>query len=453
MKTIAILWNSMGNNFLEALKDIEQISIVHDCFKINFNDNFSSFISDIYPYKGDQKWKLDYKIGIMNNRYTKNEVMILFLEIPDSKRVYIERKKTYIYENVEKIKKFIRCKYKEKVLNYSFDNIFHMTDDESEYLKTLQIIKKYLIISFINNQQGFIELNKYLYSSKNYIEKNELNGKRDKFWFAGDMFMYKKAKDKTYELYSELFADEMAGIFGLECTKNIPTIYNDCTGMTTLNFINNDELFIDGSHIIDFCITGNIEQNLSLSMDKICKFNNLEMLSYLIEDYCLRNNLICNNEIFEHLQKMFVFDTILLQTDRNPNNWGILINKKERTVRVAPLYDNTNMMGMNKDIKYLLSLSLEDVYHLPTVLVPSSNDSFFEHRLDLIRRIDNDSIISIFEDYLNMMKNLNIDKVFSDIEKKSNIIIPYDFKHTVRTFLIGNINNLDCIIKTKQKIK
>lgn len=96
MKTIAILWNSMGNNFLEALKDIEQISIVHDCFKINFNDNFNSFISDIYPYKGNQKWKIDYKIGIMNNRYTKNEVMILFLEIPDSKRVYIERKKIYI---------------------------------------------------------------------------------------------------------------------------------------------------------------------------------------------------------------------------------------------------------------------------------------------------------------------------------------------------------------------
>ena len=41
MKTIAILWNSMENNFLEALKDIEEFSIVHDCFKINFNDNLA----------------------------------------------------------------------------------------------------------------------------------------------------------------------------------------------------------------------------------------------------------------------------------------------------------------------------------------------------------------------------------------------------------------------------
>ena len=453
MKTIAILWNSMENNFLEALKDIEQFSIVHDCFKINFNDNFSSFISDIYPYKGDQKWKLDYKIGIMNNQYTKNEVMILFLEIPDSKRVYIERKKTYIYENVEKIKKFIRCKYKEKVVNYSFDNIFHMTDDESEYLKTLQIIKKYLIISFVNNQQGFIKLNNYLHISKNFIEKNELNGKRDKFWLADGMFMYKKAKEKTYELYSELFTDEMSGIFGLECTKNIPTIYNGCKGVITLNFIDNDEFFIDGSHIIDFCITGNSGQNLSLSMDKICRFNNLEMLSYLIENYCLKNNLIYTDEILEHLQKMFVFDTILLQTDRNPNNWGILINKKKHTVRVAPLYDNTNMMGMNKDIDYISRLSLEDVYHFPTVLVPSSNDSFFEHRLNLVKRIKDNSIISIFDNYLDKVRNIDIDKVFYDIEMQNNIIIPYDFKYIIKTFLIGNINNLDCIIKTKKKIK
>lgn len=203
----------------------------------------------------------------------------------------------------------------------------------------------------------------------------------------------------------------------------------------------------------DFCITGNSEQNLSLSMDKICKFNNLEMLSYLIENYCLKNNLIYTDEILEHLQKMFVFDTILLQTDRNPNNWGILINKKKHTVRVAPLYDNTNMMGMNKDIDYILRLSLEDVYHFPTVLVPSSNDSFFEHRLNLVKRIKDNSIISIFDNYLDKVRNIDIDKVFYDIEMKNNIIIPYDFKYIIKTFLIGNINNLDCIIKTKKKIK
>lgn len=150
---------------------------------------------------------------------------------------------------------------------------------------------------------------------------------------------------------------------------------------------------------------------------------------------------------------MFVFDTILLQTDRNPNNWGILINKKKHTVRVAPLYDNTNMMGMNKDIDYILRLSLEDVYHFPTVLVPSSNDSFFEHRLNLVKRIKDNSIISIFDNYLDKVRNIDIDKVFYDIEMKNNIIIPYDFKYIIKTFLIGNINNLDCIIKTKKKIK
>ena len=111
------------------------------------------------------------------------------------------------------------------------------------------------------------------------------------------------------------------------------------------------------------------------------------------------------------------------------------------------------MMGMNKDIDYISRLSLEDVYHFPTVLVPSSNDSFFEHRLNLVKRIKDNSIISIFDNYLDKVRNIDIDKVFYDIEMKNNIIIPYDFKYIIKTFLIGNINNLDCIIKTKKKIK
>ena len=81
MKTIAILWNSMEDNFNEALQDINEQAQILDCFKVDFNDNFDKFISDIYPYSGDEKWKLEYKINIMNNKYKKNEVLILFLDI------------------------------------------------------------------------------------------------------------------------------------------------------------------------------------------------------------------------------------------------------------------------------------------------------------------------------------------------------------------------------------
>ena len=453
MRAIAILWNSMENNFDEALSDIKRFSEIQECFKINFDNNFDEFISDIYPYSGDQKWKLDYKINIMNNKYTKNEVMILFLEIPNSNKIYCERKKTFLYENIENLKEFIRSKYKVKVKNYSFDNVFHMTDDELEYEKTLQIIKKHLMISFINSNQGFINLNNYLGNDRQIVEKNELNGKRDKFWFADNLFMYKKAKEDSYELYSELFVDEMARILGLECAKYIPTIYNNSAGLTTLNFAQDDEILIDGSHIIDFNITGEINRQLVSPIESICKFNNFEVLPSLLEKYCLKNDLEYDDNLIDHLKKVFVFDAILLQTDRNPNNWGVLINKKSRKIKIAPLYDNSNIMGMNKRVEQVFKLDLEGIYKLPTMMIYNFGDSFFEHKLDAIKKIDDNYIISIFNEYLSKIRSINIDTIFSNIEYNYNIVLPESFKCFIKSWLCENINNLDSIIKVKQKVK
>lgn len=47
---------------------------------------------------------------------------------------------------------------------------------------------------------------------------------------------------------------------------------------------------------------------------------------------------------------MYVLDMILLQTDRNPYNWGIIVNEKDKIVELAPLFDNSNICGMNKDV-------------------------------------------------------------------------------------------------------
>ena len=37
--------------------------------------------------------------------------------------------------------------------NYNFDNVFHMTDDEKEYLFTLKILSEYLKNYSIENQK------------------------------------------------------------------------------------------------------------------------------------------------------------------------------------------------------------------------------------------------------------------------------------------------------------
>lgn len=449
MKTIAILWNSMEDNFNDALEDINEQAHILDCFKVDFNNNFDKFISDIYPYSGDEKWKLEYKINAMNNKYKKNEVLILFLDIPSSNKIYCERKNIYLYENVEKLKKCIRDKYKNIVKNYSFDNIFHMTDDELEFDKTLLIIKKHFILSWINNRKGFIRLNDYLINDKDIIETNELNGKREKFWFADMLFMYKKEKFNSYELYSELFADEIARILGLKCSTYFPAIYNNSRGVITLNFIEREEEFISGSKIIDFYLNEKKTEEIISPIEFICKFNNFEQLPSIIKNYCLKNNLYYNPDIILELKKYFVFDFILLQTDRNPNNWGILLDKKNNTIRLAPLYDNSNIMGMNKSIEQIVNLSLMDIYKLPTSLLLDVNDNFFDHKLSLLQKIEDNYIIDIFNEYLNMLINIDIDLLFSKVEKLYGINIPNNFKTTMNRLFSFNINNLYSIINKK----
>lgn len=453
MKAIAILWNSMENYFNDAISDIGAFCGIDDIIKINFDNNFASFITDIYPYVGKDKWKLEYKINIMNNRYTRNEVVILFLNIPHSKKVYCERKKTYVYENVEKLKQFIRNKYKNLVIDYSFDNIFHMTDDELEYEKTLLIIKKHFLVNLINSSHGFVHLDNYLIGPKNPIKKSELNGKRDKFWFAGNLFMYKTIKEDSYEVYAELFADAIAKILGIESAFYIPTEYHNSRGNITLNFINKNEIFIDGSHIINFYLTGSNEKNDTMSMEIICQYNNFEALPTIIENFCIKNNLHYDVNIIIGLKKMFVFDMILLQTDRHPNNWGILINRKSNVVKLAPMYDNSSIMGMNKNITKIIKSKLNDIYNFPTMMVPTSQNSFFDYKLNLVENVDDEELISIFSEYLNLLKSINIDLIFTNIQNLNNITIPLNFKLKIKELLYANIDNLSFIMAKKNKNK
>ena len=45
--------------------------------------------------------------------------------------------------NMERMKNSIRNKYSQMIQNYFFDNVFHMTDDETELANTLEVIKEY----------------------------------------------------------------------------------------------------------------------------------------------------------------------------------------------------------------------------------------------------------------------------------------------------------------------
>lgn len=153
MKSIGILWNSMNNFRESAFDDIREYAKIEEVLYIDFGEQFRPFIKSLYPFDGRHKGLDDYKADIMVDQYESNEICILFLDVKDSEKEYIERKRVYVYKNIEELKQLIRNKYKDQVDNYNFDNVFHMADDEKEYLFTLKILSEYLKNYSIENQK------------------------------------------------------------------------------------------------------------------------------------------------------------------------------------------------------------------------------------------------------------------------------------------------------------
>ena len=67
---------------------------------------------------------------------------------------FINDKKGSSYKEVAELKTIIRNKFKTEIKNYSFDNIFHLTDNMQEYEYTVNILKKYINRDYKYNEKN-----------------------------------------------------------------------------------------------------------------------------------------------------------------------------------------------------------------------------------------------------------------------------------------------------------
>lgn len=426
MKAIGILWNSMNKYTHMALQDINKYCKITDVISINFNSSFSNFISKIYPYTGENLWKLKYKISHMDNVYDSNEIKIIFLDISSNEKKFVERKGTYIYKNIEELKNYIRNKYKNKVNNYAFDNVFHMTDDEKEYEETIKLIVNYILNYFYINKQVF-DLDKILYIKPEYFEKSV--GKRNKLFLFNNQIMYKEKKYDTLENFAEVFCYHFFKKLDINNAEYYFSNYKNNEGVITKNFINSEEIFIDGTNLIDtyltYIETGKVEFNSKInhSIELITKYNNIDDLTKMFEKLSLIYNMDLNNIVIS-LKKIFVIDLLLFQSDRNSYNWGILINKRNKKVQFAPLYDNSNIFNFNKpDVlnrmiknidneKIIYSLAMENN---PTLLQLHKCEDLFTPKTILIENIDDDEVIQFMKELIDKIDNYGLENLVNEI--------------------------------------
>jgi len=144
MVCLGILWNSMQDYLGEAIEDISSYGSIKGAFTMELNDQYESFVRDIYSQDDIAEWKVDKKLETMFKCSDNRNITVVIVDVDSSKQVYHPLKKRMVYENLENMKTNLRKKYSEKVDHYFFDNVFHMTDDEREYDADLGIVKQYM---------------------------------------------------------------------------------------------------------------------------------------------------------------------------------------------------------------------------------------------------------------------------------------------------------------------
>ncbi|MBR3661528.1 MAG: glycosyltransferase family 2 protein [Bacilli bacterium] len=142
---VGILWNSLNNEMMnEAIEMIRKYASIENVTFVDLEDKYREFINDIYKYEPEFYGIPVLKAGILINRYDSNTIAILNMVIKVSNYIYYNKSKGFILKEISELKELIRRYFKPKIIDYAYDNIFHLTVNEEENNYTKEVCKKYI---------------------------------------------------------------------------------------------------------------------------------------------------------------------------------------------------------------------------------------------------------------------------------------------------------------------
>ena len=432
MKLLGILWNSIGEYVDEATDDIKKYCNVK-YYDLDLGKDYKNFLLELYPFNESEKWKAEFKVNGLVDKYKSNKIRILILDIPKDEKVYLKNKDKMMYKNVLELKVFIRKKYEHLVTQNvlkdgkSYDNVFHMTDDEDEYIDNLPIILKYL--------PKHLKTNEDLMSISDFVDPNllqrEIKGTRNKYWITPNL-LFKENYVNTFENYSEVFNMYFMRLFGLNnCAEYMAFSCFDKPGVLTKRITDKNEEIVFLDEIFN-------KINIFEKKDLILH-NNLNELPNILNNYCKQNNLTLDNDYYNQLRKIYLYDILTCQNDRNPTNMCL---KYDDQTRIAKLYffDNSNMLFfyqadlLKKYIDGHLDISSYLENKTSTFLLNKASDLeiCFNNKIYHLKSfLENQNNFELFNDFLNIFNPDNINLTFNYIEQNENIKLPYFFKKAI----------------------
>ena len=127
-----------------------------------------------------------------------------------------------------------------------------------------------------------------------------------------------------------------------------------------------------------------------------------------------------NNQDIERIKIDFIkqsfFNRFIKQYDENNHNWGILINEKAHSARIAPLYDMECSCGINKKSKKIRVTEDGSLSSLEQFMKQFKDENWFKWYIEEIN------------------KNFDLEKAFEQSKLETNTEIPEKYKQRYKDF-------------------
>lgn len=258
----------------------------------------------------------------------------------------------------------------------------------------------------VRNEMGILVLDDF-----NKVIKNEV-GRKQKNWLEnnGKEYLFKTGAS-NYEIFAEVISAELAHQCNLSTADYDVAVYNGHIGVVTPSFLKPGDIILSGEDLFKYAKLFSPESKFNNSIDNI-----VDMLKLCTSrDYDIE-------KIKEELTKIWLFDGLICESDRNFSNWSIIINGNE--IRVAPIYDCSTMCRMNNDINSLVR-NVRDEHDIISMV------SSIKFQLKRKQEDKDDDFLDAFQcfckeeplmakQFINSLDMIDVNRAIETIEKRMN---------------------------------
>lgn len=308
---------------------------------------------------------------------------------------------------------------------------------------------------------NFIGYNEDFYN--NYFIERESEGINTLFWLIDNdkKFLFKRVNAFDLNKWGDLIVMELAKEVGIDCAIYRPAVFNGETGFITESFLKNNEKLINAKELMDLEIKNNFSDKITNKIKKLCSQSNSR---WRPDIYMSLNNYVDMIEIIDtniflsdlekerikiSLKKLLCFDLITLQSDRHPENYGII--KKDNGYEFSPLYDNDASFCLgSKNIlkkieKYIYDVPRAKNYREDILEMYHNFNSAFSYR-------DNDYLMGKYGENKNVI-NKKIRTSVDDIISLGDYEVKFILIQMCNKLSVDNLNRIIDDLENKYKCK